>query len=239
MKSIAVIFAGGVGQRMTMATKPKQFLEVNGKPILVYTMEKFQYHSRIDGMILVCVESWIEYAKQLIKQYNLSKVVAVIPGGANGHESRYIGLQKAKEIYNEAIVLVHDGVRPLIDEKTIENAIDTVKRSGSAIVASLAIETIAVSGDGGSTDIVAREKCKLLRAPQCFYLQEILDLFETAKKDGAGEFIDCATLMQYYKRDISIIEGPPENIKITTPLDYYMFKGILEIQNSMQVFGLQ
>ena len=238
MKNIAVIFAGGVGQRMTMATKPKQFLEVNGKPILVYTLEKFHTHPQIDGIILVCVEGWIDYAQKLIRRYDLTKVETVIPGGVNGHQSRMIGLRKAKELYGDSVVLIHDGVRPLIDHATISKCIDSVRSSGSAVVATPAVETIAVNEENTGVSIVAREKCSMLRAPQCFYLNEILSLFDRAEAEGHLDFIDAATIMQHYKKPITIVQGPAENIKITTPLDYFMFKGILEIRNNQEVFGI-
>ena len=126
MKNIAIIFAGGTGQRMTHATKPKQFLKVDGKPILIYTLEQFQTHPKVDGIILVCVEGWIDYAQKQIRRYELSKVVSVIPGGSNGHQSRIIGLEKARELYGDCVVLVHDGVRPLIDHDTIFRCIEDV-----------------------------------------------------------------------------------------------------------------
>ncbi len=238
MKNIAIIFAGGIGQRMTNATKPKQFLEVNGKPIIVYTLEKFQHHDMIDGIVLVCVEDWIDYTNTLIKRFNLSKVISVIPGGENGHQSRFRGLRKVKELYDEAIILLHDGVRPLIDYETIENSIEIAKEKGSAVVATPATETVAMDNNNGGWTIVPREKCSAMRAPQSFYLSKILALYERTEKEGLDDFIDSATIMQFYGQDITIINGPAENIKITTPLDYFMFKGILETQNNKEVFGI-
>ena len=142
MKNIAVIFAGGIGKRMNSGDIPKQFLEVDGKPILIYTLELFQDHEEIDGIILVCVADWIDHAKKLIAEYGLSKVIEVIPGGVTGHESRLLGLQCAGRYYDEAVVLIHDGVRPLIDRETISNAISCTNEKGSAGVCSPAIETI-------------------------------------------------------------------------------------------------
>ncbi|MBR4289534.1 MAG: 2-C-methyl-D-erythritol 4-phosphate cytidylyltransferase [Oscillospiraceae bacterium] len=238
MKKVAVIFAGGVGQRMTNSTKPKQFLEVNGKPILVYTLEKFQTHPDIDHVVLVCVRDWIDYAKMLIRRYELTKVETVIPGGSNGHQSRYLGLKKTRDLYGDCMVLIHDGVRPLIDHKTITDCIESVETKGSAVVGTSSTETIAVVKSDSECKIIPREQCVLLRAPQCFRLGEIIRLFDQAEEEGIVDCIDAATLMQYYQKNIIIINGPPENIKITTPLDFFVFKGILEIQNSKEVFGL-
>lgn len=238
MEKVAVIFAGGVGQRMTNATKPKQFLEVNGKPILVYTLEKFQTHSDIDHIVLVCVKDWIDYAERLIRRYELTKVEIVIPGGENGHQSRFLGLKKTKETYGNCMVLIHDGVRPLIDHRTITECIESVIANGSAVVGTPSVETIATVAGGDGWKIIPREQCSLLRAPQCFWLDEIVALFDRAEEEGLKDFIDAATLMQYYHRPIAIINGPAENIKITTPLDYFMFKGILEIQSNKEALGI-
>lgn len=226
-ENVAVIFAGGVGQRMTNSARPKQFLELDGKPILVYTIEKFQAHEQIDGIVVVCLESWMDRCRELIEKYGLTKVSAVVPGGVNGHQSRFNGLRRAAELYDNPIVLLHDGVRPLIDGDTITASIASVKACGSAVVASPAIETIALEQDDG-VRIVSREQCRMLRAPQCFYLNDILALYERSAQDGYVDFIDSATVMQLYGKEVKIIIGPPENIKITTPLDYYIFKGIME-----------
>lgn len=93
--NIAVIFAGGTGQRMNTKTKPKQFLELHGKPILVYTLEQFQMHNEIDAIILVMLESWIGYSRTLIERYRLSKVAAIVPGGSNGQQSIYHGVKSS------------------------------------------------------------------------------------------------------------------------------------------------
>lgn len=238
MKNVAVIFAGGVGQRMTNATKPKQFLEVNGKPILVYTLEKFQNHPQIDYVVLVCVKEWMDYARSLIRRYELTKVQIVIPGGSNGHQSRMAGLKIARQTYGNCVVLIHDGVRPLIDHATITRCIESVHECGSAVVGTPAIETIAMKVPEDNWKIVPREQCSMLRAPQCFYLDEILALYDRAQVEGLDNFIDSATIMQLYKKPIQIIDGPAENIKITTPLDYFMFKGILEIQSNKEALGI-
>lgn len=227
MINIAVIFAGGIGKRMNSGDIPKQFLEVDGKPILIYTLELFQNHNEIDGIILVCVTDWIDHAKKLIAEYGLTKVVEVIPGGVTGHESRLMGLKCAGRHYDEAVVLIHDGVRPLIDRDTISNAIRCTNENGSAVVCSPAIETIYYE-DGDKMSIIPRERCSLMRAPQSFRLSEILDLYERSVREGHDDVIDSVTLMQMYGKSVPKIIGPAENIKITTPLDFYMFEGIMK-----------
>ena len=149
MSNVAVIFAGGTGQRMNTRTRPKQFLELYGKPIIIYTLEAFESHPEIDGIVVVMLESWIDYMWELIRKYNLKKVKKVVPGGASGQESIYNGLCAAAQFYNEDdIVLIHDGVRPLIDEETITANIRGVKERGTAITVTAAIETITPENGG-------------------------------------------------------------------------------------------
>ena len=126
--NIAIIFAGGTGQRMNVKTKPKQFLELHGKPILVYTLELFQQAPSVDGIVLVMLEKWIPYSEELIDRYRISKVKAVVPGGKTGQESIFNGVKKAYEMFpKNSVVLIHDGVRPLVGVETIEKCIKCTK----------------------------------------------------------------------------------------------------------------
>ena len=151
MSNVAVIFAGGTGQRMNTRTRPKQFLELHGKPIIVYTLEAFDQHSEIDGIVVVMLESWIGYTQELVRKFGLKKIRKIVPGGSTGQESIYNGLCAAAESYGEKdIVLIHDGVRPLIDEETISANIRTVKERGTAITVTAAIETITMKDETGA-----------------------------------------------------------------------------------------
>lgn len=238
--NVAVIFAGGTGQRMNSKTKPKQFLELHGKPILVYTLEQFQQHKDIDAIVLVSIESWKTYCKELIDKYHLTKVVAVVSGGTTGQESIYKGLIKVEELYSkDSIVLIHDGVRPLVDEDTLSKAVVCTLKHGSAITVSPAIETVVLKNENGKVgQIVDRSQCQLAKAPQCFILKDILTAHRKAVKDKKNDFIDSAFLMQYYGYVLHTVEGTPENIKITTPGDFYIFKAIVDARENSQIFGL-
>ena len=238
--NIAVIFAGGVGKRLNSGSKPKQFLELHGKPILVYTLEHFQNHSRVDGIVLVSVEEWMGYCEELIEKYRLTKVAAIVSGGKTGQESIYNGLHKASELYPaDSIVLIHDGVRPLINAQTITNAIECAKENGSAITISPAIETVVMEEkDNRIGTVVDRSKCRMAKAPQCFYLGEILEAHHKAKEEGLGDFIDSASLMRYYGHELYMVTGPTENIKITMPTDFYIFRAIVDAQENSQIFGI-
>lgn len=238
--NIVIIFAGGTGKRMNTSGKPKQFLELHGKPILVYTIEQFQQHKLIDGIIVVMLESWIGYCEDIVERYHLTKVKSVVQGGKNGQESIFKGLQKAYEMYpSDSIVLIHDGVRPLIDQKTISEDIACVKEHGSAITVAPAIETIALKSDSGAVgDIFDRSRCQMAKAPQCFRLEDIYGSHLKSQQEGISNFIDSASLMKYYGCELYTVEGPSENIKITTPGDFYMFRAIVDARENSQIFGL-
>lgn len=237
---IAIIFAGGTGQRMNSKTKPKQFLELHGKPIIIYTLEHFDQHELIDGIIVVCVEGWIDYCQSLVDKFHIKKVKAIIPGGKTGMLSRFEGVKKAAELYsNDTICLMHDGVRPMIDHDIISRNIESVEKYGSAVTVAPAIETIAVRGiDNKVGQIIDRSKCQMAKAPQSFRLGELLKVHEDAIVSGITDCIDTAYLMQLNGHEVYTIEGSVENIKITTPTDFYTFRALMDIRENSQIFGV-
>ena len=130
----ALIFAGGAGRRMSSRSKPKQFLEMHGKPIIIYTLEHFEFHDDIENIIIVCLAEWIRELEGLLKRYGITKVIKIVPGGETGHDSIYNGLAAMKDVVQDKdIVLIHDGVRPLINAELISAGIEAVKKYGSAI----------------------------------------------------------------------------------------------------------
>ena len=239
---VAVIFAGGTGQRMNTRTLPKQFLELHGKPILIYTLEAFERHPQIDGIVVVMLESWIDHTWQLADKYRITKLRKVVPGGESGQQSIFNGLSAAREIFSDdSIVLIHDGVRPLIDEDTITGNIESVRAHGTAITVTPATETITIKEEGGAVgDIIDRSRCELARAPQSFYLGDILAAHKKAQEieGGSDRFIDSASMMQYFGHKLYSVQGRPENIKITTPGDFYIFRAMVDAMESSQIFGL-
>jgi 2-C-methyl-D-erythritol 4-phosphate cytidylyltransferase len=238
--NVAIIFAGGTGQRMNSKTKPKQFLELHGKPIIIYTLEHFEHHELIDGIVVVCVEDWIEYCKSLIEKFNIRKVNAVIPGGKTGMLSRFEGVKKAAQLFpNDTVCLMHDGVRPLIDRDIISKNIESVEKFGSAVTVAPAIETIAVKGEDNKVgQIIDRSKCQMAKAPQSFRLGELLRAHQNAVDSGITDCIDTAYLMQQNGHDVYTVEGTSENIKITTPTDFYTFRALMDIRENSQIFGV-
>lgn len=237
--NISLIFAGGSGTRMNSRSKPKQFLELNGKPIIIYTLELFENHIDIDGIIIVCVEGWIDYLKKMLVKFNITKVKDIVPGGLSGQESIYNGLKSATEYYPlDSVILIHDGVRPLIDDVTISNNINTVKEKGSCITCIPATETLIVVQEDNSLEIPSRQNSFLARAPQSFILQDIWEVHQKAKSEGRNDFVDSCTMMSHYGKKLTTIIGPMENIKITTPTDFYIFRAIEEVRENSQIFGI-
>ena len=236
--NIGVIFAGGVGTRMKTTGKPKQFLMVHGKPIIVHTIEIFQNHPEIDGIICVCVADWIDYMEELKYRYRLDKIGKIVPGGETGQLSIYNGLKAAAECYGlqDNIVLIHDGVRPLISAETISANIDSVKQYGSAITSVPAQETVIVVDDNEQVqEIVDRSHARLARAPQSFYLKEILEAQETAIAQGLTNMTDSCTLMKHFNKKLVTIPGVKNNIKITTPEDFYTFRALYDAKENEQL----
>lgn len=226
--NIALIFAGGIGSRMGSDT-PKQFLEWNGKAIIIHTLNIFENHPDIDEIVIACKEEWIDFTKELIEKEGLRKVVSIIPGGRTALESQYNGLKKIKQLHSneDVAVLIHDGVRPLVDAATVKRNIDSVWQFGNAITVTKAIETvIKINEEGAVVEILNRDYCRMAKAPQSFKLDDILFAHEKAIADGMHNFIDSASMMIHYGHTLHTVMGEPENIKVTTPSDYYMFLGI-------------
>lgn len=258
--NIAVIFAGGVGNRMNAKSLPKQFLEVHGKPIIIYTLELFDEHPEIDGIVIACHPEWIDYLKNKIYKYRIEKVWGITVGGETGQLSIYNGLclaacETSKRLGNElsfvpgklnenlservsddTVVLIHDGVRPLINADIISRNIQSVQEYGSAITSTKAIETFAITDSTLSVNkIMDRSVSLIAKAPQSFYLKDILSVHERALAEGIDNSIDSCTLMHHYRQPLRVVEGPYTNIKITTQEDFYMFRALKEAEENKQL----
>lgn len=239
--NIGVIFAGGVGKRMKSKDLPKQFLRLHDKPIIIHTLEIFENSPEIDAIVIACVSDWIEHLQNLIEKFNITKVKKIVPGGETGQDSIYNGLKAAESVSESGddIVLIHDGVRPLIRQKTIHDDIASVKKHGSAITSVKVKETVLIVDDNEKiVDVPDRSKSRLARAPQCFYLKDILESHEKARKENKHDFIDSCSMMQYYGHEMYLVDGPQENIKVTTPDDFYTMRALLDAREDAQIYGL-
>lgn len=226
--NIAIIFAGGVGKRMGQTDKPKQFIEISDKPIIIHTLEIFEKNENIDKIIISSVKEWIPYLEGLLKQYGIKKVDKIVPGGETGQMSIFNGLEAAQQLYPEdSIVLIHDGVRPFIDDELINNNIKNVKEHGSAISSVMATETFVLIDQYKNIEHIP-ERCNSLvaKAPQSFYLKDLFEVHLQAQQDNVYNSIDSCTLMSYYHKKMSVVMTDYDNIKITTPKDIALAESI-------------
>lgn len=241
MKKVALIFAGGTGQRMG-AEVPKQFMKVQGREIIVHTLEKFDVNDNIDDIIVCCIEEWIPYLNKLISRYDLEKVISVIPGGETGQDTIFKGLEEAKSLYDNAIVLVHDGVRPLITDETINECVESVEKYGSAITTTPAFETPIISYDGETVEeMPLRKTVYTAQAPQAFYLNDIYNLHLTERRVNPTYegIVDSCGL--FFKNGIKchMIEGNRGNVKVTTPEDFITLLGNAQAEDFKQLIELK
>lgn len=234
----ALIFAGGTGRRMNTRSKPKQFLEIHGKPIIVYTLEHFEYHEQIDNIVVVCLKDYIDELYGLLRRFGIMKVKKIVPGGETGHDSIYCGLLAMKEAAEENdIVLIHDGVRPFIDEELITINIETVKKYGNAITCEPDKESQIRSIDGQTVfEMPPRDQMYTAKAPQSFYFGKIQKLYEMAQRDGVKS-IDSAHLCSLYGEPLHMVKSTANNMKITEPTDFYICRALYDAQEGQQVFG--
>lgn len=240
VKKIAIIFAGGTGARMGNDGKPKQFLVVEGKPIFIHTLQFFEKHSEIDEIYVAMKKEFIDITKELLKEFNINKVVDIVAGGETGQDSIYNALSAAKKNNNDdSIVLIHDGVRPLISKDLITKNIRSVEKHNSGITSTSCVETVIISKNGKQIDnIPIRKNTYLAQAPQSFRLGDVIALHDKERilENPYENIVDTCTLYEKYGKDIVLVEGERGNIKITTPEDYFLFKALLNYRESLEVF---
>lgn len=239
---MAIIFAGGSGVRMG-AGKPKQFLEVNGKPIIIHTLDIFENHPDVDEIYIACKEEYIEMLRKMLRRFDIMKVRDIVPGGNTGMDSIYNALKAAeRQCDEETVVLIHDGVRPCITGKLIDEVIETVGRKGSVATCTPLFETPIISQSGESVEQTPnRADCYTAQAPQAFRLGEILEVHEKVRKENPGYhgIVDNCTLMRHYGKSVAIVKGPRSNIKVTTPEDLYIFKAMIEFHETKDALGIE
>lgn len=224
MKKVALVFAGGVGQRMN-ADIPKQFLQVSGKEIIIRTIELFEKNKNIDEIYVVCIENWIPILRKLIDKHELNKVIKIIKGGINGQDSIYNGLLAIEKNNSNAYVLIHDGVRPLVSQETINSCVKCVEENGSAVTAIPCYETPIISEDGIKIDdFIERKKMYMAQAPQCFSLKKIILAHKKEREKGElayNNIVDSCSLMNKYGYSCNMVIGNRGNIKVTTIEDLF------------------
>ena len=220
--------------------KPKQFLELYGKPIIIYTLEVFDRHPDIDDIVIPCVEGWESYLEDLLDKFRIKKVSKIVTGGRNTQESKMHALEYMKSYcQDDDIVLLHDAVRPLITEQLISENIASVRKYGSAITAVPFTETGIVSEDMENTNkSIIRNTLFIAKAPQSFYFKDVYNAHKLGEDMPYTVTIDTCSLMTELGQTLHLVPCTTTNIKITTPEDYYVFKALVDLRENSDVFGL-
>ena len=223
--NIALLTAAGTSTRMGQDV-PKQFLTVNEKPIIAYTMEAFQHHPEIDEIVVVCLADWQPMLKAYARQFNISKLLRVAPGGSTGQESIYNGIVSIADDHKEDdLVIVHDGNRPYVSEKIISDCIRTARLYGNSVAAIPCHEAMALTDDGVvSTGNIDRDHLKRTQTPHGFTLGKMLELHEKAKEHGIKNTTATCTLMMELGEPVHFYEGSEKNLKLTTLDDMDIFE---------------
>jgi len=226
--NIALLTAAGNGSRMHQDI-PKQFLSVDNKPIIVYTMEAFQSHPSIDAIIVVTIDSWKDVLWAYAKQFNITKLKWVVPGGKSGQESINNGLQELKKyVEPNDVVMIHDGNRPLVSEDIISDSLAVYSQHGSAVAVIPCTEVVFESDDGiSSCSSKPREKLFRTQTPHTYKFSDIYEAHEKAKNLGIINTAASCMLMKELGVTTYFSKGSEENIKITTTDDLKIFQAIL------------
>ena len=226
-KNYAVVLAGGIGSRMRTDI-PKQFLYIDKLPIIVRTLNVFQNHNKINGIIVVVYPEYIDKIKNYKTEYNLTKIVNVVAGGETRQISSYNGLCAWNYEYDD-IIIFHDAVRPFLTDKIINDCINGVSETGAASVCVKTTDTIVESsGNGTIVSMPDRTNLRNAQTPQAFRYKLILDAHENAKKNNFTQSTDDVRLVLNLGHSVKIVEGSYENIKITNAEDMILAEAIVK-----------
>lgn len=235
MSNIALIIAGGSGTRMGQDT-PKQFLHIDGLPVIVYTMRAFEQHPAIDAIAVVCLKGWENVLQSYAKKYGIAKLKWIFPGGDSGMESIHNGIYGLRErgCADEDIVLIHDAVRPLVSQNIISSNIAVCSAYGYAITGIKCREAVLKSEDGfTSTSSIPRDTLIRTQTPQTFRLGSIIAAHEEAARVGIKDSVSSCTLIAELHTNyqlggvMHIVPGSEENMKITLVEDAEIVEALM------------
>lgn len=228
----ALIIAGGVGARMGQDI-PKQFLHVNDKPVIIYTLEVFQKHPNIDEIEVVCLEGWHEVLKAYAKQFGITKLVNVVNGGLNGQDSIRNGVMDiaSRHCADDDIVVIHDSIRPMVSLDIITDNLRVCKKYGNATTIVPCNTAMLKSEDAlVSTSQLSRDKVKMTQTPQSFHIKEFVDVHKEALEKGITASVASCTLYVEMGKEVFLSKGSEKNLKLTTIDDVEIFKALLTTQ---------
>jgi len=235
----AVILAGGVGSRMGLGV-PKQFALVRGKPVIIFTLESFQKHPSIDTIGVVCISGWEEILRAYAQQYEITKLDWIIPGGATVQESIYNGVRKLEGICQpQDIVVIHDGIRPLIDASVISDALTTCTTYGNGVAAlpyNEQIFRLDPEDPYSTVSYIPRDGVRRVSTPQAYHYDILAQRYREAfeKNIGTGPSCYTNTMMVDLGERLYFSVGSDKNIKLTTLEDLELFQALLE-ENDLPV----
>lgn len=230
MSNIAIIIAAGRGER-TLQDIPKQFINVYDKPIIIYTLENFQKHPDIDGIVVSCLDGWHDILRAYAKQYNITKLMDIVTGGGTVHESYRNALNVLKgKAKDDDIVVLHDGIRPMINEAVLSDVIVTCRKYGNGVSSLPYNEQIFIKKDELSTvKYINRETLRRVQTPQAYYFGKLFRAYEKAFSEKIGIYGQSYTnnMMVDLGETLYFASGSERNIKITTAEDIEIFKALL------------
>ena len=228
MSNIGLLIAGGSGNRMHQDI-PKQFITVNERPVIVYTLEAFENHPEIDAIAVVCIAGWEQVLWAYAKQFNITKLKYIIPGGENGQSSIRNGVFELEKHFNsEDIVIVHDAIRPMVSAEIISDNIRVARKYGNATTVIPCAEAMLETKDGVvSIGSYPRDRLKRTQTPQAFHIGEICDLHRRALEKGITNSVASCTLKIEMGEQVYFSTGSEKNIKLTTVEDIDIFKALL------------
>ena len=235
--NVAIIIAGGSGKR-TGQDIPKQFININDKPILIYTLEGFQKHPEIDAIEVVCLDGWENLLRAYAKQYGITKLRWIVPGGASGQESIRNGVFHLKDIcQDDDIAIIHDGIRPMIDEEVLSDVIVTCQKYGNGVTSlpyNEQIFHIDPADETTTTEYIPRETLRRVMTPQAYRYGKLYWAYEKAFREDIGIHGSSYTntMMVDLGERLHFAKGSNRNIKITTVEDFELFRALLTLKKS-------
>lgn len=231
--NVAIIIAGGVGCRMGHEI-PKQFIQVEGKPVLAYTLENFENHPMIDAIEVVCIDGWQDELEKYAKTYNITKLKWVVTGGQSAQESIRNGVANLKaKVSDDDVIVIHDGIRPLVDIDVLTDVIETCNKYGNGVTSLPYNEQIFVIDDDiSTTSYIPRETLRRVSTPQAYKFNKLIWAYEKAFAEQIGIYGSSYTntMMVELGERLYFAKGSDKNIKLTTPDDLEIFKGYLRNQ---------